>query len=133
MANIAEDLTIRPHLLRAVYEWCEERKHTPYLAVRGGRGDVQLPPMLNSGKKEVFLNISPDAVRDLIIKDYVSFTARFDGSSFQVVLPIPAIIGIFARENGIGLSFRAQEEKPPPPNVQKPDVAKYTPPKLQVI
>lgn len=130
MANIAEDITIRPHLLRAVYAWCEERKHTPYLAVRGGRSDVKLPPMLNNGKKEMFLNISSEAVRDLVIKDYVSFTARFDGSAFYVVLPIPAIIGIFARENGIGLSFRAQEEKKP---AAAPEVAKYTPPKLKVI
>lgn len=131
MANIAEDLTIRPHLLRAVYGWCEERKLTPYLAVRGGRNDVRLPPMLNGGKKEVFLNISSEAVRDLMIKDNVTFTARFGGAAFQVLVPFSAIIGIFARENGIGLSFRAQEEKVEVE--KKAEEVKYTPPKLQVI
>ena len=101
-----DDLTIRPYLLRAVYEWCVDNKLTPYLAAQGQRADVHLPPVADGEK--IALNISGEAVRDLVMSnENVSFTARFQGATFQVILPIGAIIAIYAQETGEGFSFSA--------------------------
>ncbi|MDM5146808.1 ClpXP protease specificity-enhancing factor SspB [Candidatus Persebacteraceae bacterium Df01] len=100
-----EDLTIRPYLLRAVYEWCVDTKHTPYLIVENGRDDVSLPKS-SVGEKNTVLNIDGEAVRDMVMADdVVSFTARFQGATFHVHVPMGAIVGIFAKETGSGLSF----------------------------
>lgn len=108
----AEDVSLRPYLLRAIYEWCAEKKYTPYLAVQGCREDVRLPPSLNTGDKVVVLNIDAAAVRDLTIGKTFSFTARFQGATFHVTLPVGAVVGIYARETGVGLSFPPVAEVP---------------------
>ncbi|MGU9951101.1 MAG: stringent starvation protein B [Gammaproteobacteria bacterium WSBS_2016_MAG_OTU1] len=113
--KIAEDESLRPHLLRAIYEWCLEKKYTPYLAAQSERDDVLLPPSANSADKVIVLSIAPEAVRDLAIGDSVSFTARFHGATFHVMLPVGAVVGIYARETGGGLSFN-----PLPPHPMKP-------------
>ena len=52
-------------------------------------------------EKKIALNISGEAVRDLVMSnENVSFTARFQGATFQVILPIGAIIAIYAQEDG---------------------------------
>lgn len=102
--NAADEISMRPHLLRAVYEWCAEKKYTPYLAAEARRPGVKIPPGAADGKI-IVLNISPDAVRDLTIGDSVSFTARFRGATCHVVFPAEAVAGIYARETGAGFSF----------------------------
>ena len=103
--RILEDESARPHLLRAIYDWCLEKKQTPYLAAQALRDDVRLPPAANPTDKVIVLNIGPEAVRDLRIERMVSFVARFRGAPFEVMLPVGAVIGLYARETGAGLSF----------------------------
>ena len=103
--RILEDESARPHLLRAIYDWCLEKKQTPYLAAQALRDDVRLPPAANPADKVIVLNIGPEAVRDLRIERMVSFVARFRGAPFEVMLPVGAVIGLYARETGAGLSF----------------------------
>ena len=103
--RILEDESARPHLLRAIYDWCLEKKQTPYLAAQALRDDVRLPPAANPADKVIVLNIGPEAVRDLRIERMVSFVARFRGAPFEVMLPAGAVIGLYARETGAGLSF----------------------------
>ena len=103
--RILEDESARPHLLRAIYDWCLEKKQTPYLAAQALRDDVRLPPAANPSDKVIVLNIGPEAVRDLRIERMVSFVARFRGAPFEVMLPAGAVIGLYARETGAGLSF----------------------------
>ena len=124
--RILEDESARPHLLRAIYDWCLEKKQTPYLAAQALRDDVRLPPAANPADKVIVLNIGPEAVRDLRIERMVSFVARFRGAPFEVMLPAGAVIGLYARETGAGLSFFpvpaqssastdiSSQQKPPP-------------------
>lgn len=115
----AEDLSLRPHLLRAIYDWCAEQKYTPYLTAAARRGDVLVPPAAIVNDAAVF-NVSPAAVRDLQIGESVSFTARFRGTPAHVFLPAAAITGIYARETGTGMAFPPLPESPAAPAEEKP-------------
>ena len=56
---------------------------------------------------EIVLNLSPDATRNLKIdNDFIRFSARFNGVSQEVSVPIGRVKGIFARESGQGLAFQ---------------------------
>jgi stringent starvation protein B len=56
---------------------------------------------------EIVLNISPDATRNLKIdNDLIRFSARFNGVSREVSVPVGVVKGIFARETGQGLAFQ---------------------------
>jgi len=58
---------------------------------------------------EIVLNISADAAHRLTIgDDAIQFAARFGGVSRECSVPIPAVLGIFARENSQGLFFQAE-------------------------
>ncbi len=100
----------RPYLLRALYEWIVDNGATPQILVDGTDGELQIPDSVRSGDK-VVLNISPSAVRDLDVDpDYVSFVARFSGVSHGVIVPIGAVLAIYARENGQGMMFPESED-----------------------
>ncbi len=56
---------------------------------------------------EIVLNVGQDATRNLKIgNELIQFSARFSGSSREVSVPIGAVAGIFAKENGQGLAFQ---------------------------
>lgn len=57
------------------------------------------------------LNVSPSAVRDLIIDaELVTFVARFGGVSRAVSVPVAAVEAVYARENGRGMMFPTDED-----------------------
>jgi stringent starvation protein B len=59
---------------------------------------------------EIVLNVSYDATHRLTIgNELIQFTARFSGVSRECSVPVEAVLGIFARENGQGLFFPAEE------------------------
>ncbi|HEY7906907.1 MAG TPA: ClpXP protease specificity-enhancing factor [Wenzhouxiangella sp.] len=95
----------KPYLLRAINEWIVDSNLTPHLLASGDADDLEVPPQaIQEGK--VVLNISPSAVRDLVLdNEAVSFVARFGGVSQAVWVPMAAIEGIYARENGRGMVF----------------------------
>lgn len=95
----------RPYLLRALNEWIADNGMTPHLLVDATRPGVQVPTQaINDGK--VVLNIAERAVARLLIdNDSVSFTARFGGVSHPVVVPISAVLAIYARETGQGMAL----------------------------
>jgi stringent starvation protein B len=99
----------RPYLLRAFHEWITDNGCTPFLLVDAGVDDVQVPAdYVVDGK--IVLNIGAAAVRDLEIDEgFVTFSARFGGSSHGVRVPVDAIRAIYARENGKGLVFGDDE------------------------
>ena len=86
---------------------------------------------------EIVLNVSYDATHRLTIgNDVVQFSARFNGVSRECSVPIEAVLGIFARENGQGLFFPAEEA--PSAAAETPSDTPTTPPnggrpKLQVV
>jgi stringent starvation protein B len=103
-------LSSRPYLLRALNEWIVDSGLTPHILVDGDRPGVSVPESaVQDGK--VVLNISPSAVRDLLIdQELLTFVARFGGVSRAVSVPISAVQAIYARENGQGMMFPDEEE-----------------------
>ena len=60
---------------------------------------------------EIVLNASPDATRNLKIdNDVIWFSARFDGVSREVSVPVAEVMGIFAKESGQGLAFQLESQ-----------------------
>lgn len=98
-------LSSRPYLARGLYEWLLDNEHTPYVVVDAEQAGVIVPrQFVQNG--QIVLNVGPTAVRDLHIEnDAVTFSARFGGQPMQVVVPMPALIAIYARENGVGMVF----------------------------
>ncbi|NDK39253.1 ClpXP protease specificity-enhancing factor [Pseudoxanthomonas gei] len=95
----------RPYLLRALSEWIADNDMTPHLLVDATHAGVQVPPSsVKEGK--VVLNIAERAVVRLQIDNSsVSFSARFGGVSYPVMVPISAVLAIYARETGQGMAL----------------------------
>lgn len=94
----------KPYLIRAIHEWCSDSNLTPYLSVRVDA--TTRVPMECVKNGEIVLNVSYDATHKLTIgNDLIQFAARFNGVSRECSIPIAAVLGIFARENGQGLLF----------------------------
>lgn len=105
----------RPYLLRALYEWILENQCTPYIVVNAYVKDVQVPQEhVKDG--QIVLNISPSAVHALqMSNDAIDFSGRFAGIPTPVYVPIEAVMGIYARENGQGMIFETEKPAPEPP------------------
>lgn len=109
----------RPYIIRALYEWILENSCTPYILVNAYGQGVQVPQEhVKDG--QIILNISPAAVQGLLIRDFaLEFNGRFAGIPTPVYVPISAVMGIYARENGQGMVF--DPEKPLPPSPRTPN------------
>ena len=99
----------KPYLVRALYEWILDNDHTPYILVDTGSDQVLIPAgIANDGK--VVLNVAPAAVQDLDMNnDSISFSARFSGVAENIYVPMTSLLAIYARENGEGMMFPAEE------------------------
>ena len=99
-------VTTKPYLIRAIYEWCSDCGHTPYLSVKVDDNTKVPKEFVKNG--EIVLNVSQAATRNLTISnDRIQFSARFSGVSREVSVPVEAVTAIFARENGQGMMFPA--------------------------
>ncbi|HEV8501194.1 MAG TPA: ClpXP protease specificity-enhancing factor [Casimicrobiaceae bacterium] len=94
----------KPYLVRAICEWCADNGLTPYLAVKVN-AETRVPQsFVKNG--EIVLNISHSATRKLTVdNDFIRFTARFNGVSQEVLVPMATVAGIFAKETGYGFAF----------------------------
>ncbi|MCU1721039.1 ClpXP protease specificity-enhancing factor [Pseudomonas sp. 5P_5.1_Bac1] len=98
----------RPYLVRALYEWIVDNDCTPHILVNAEYPAVQVPQGFASDG-QIVLNVSPSAVRSLHMdNDAVSFEGRFGGVAHSLFVPISAILGIYARENGQGMVFELE-------------------------
>ncbi len=132
----------KPYLIRAIHEWCADSGFTPYLSVKVD-GNTRVPvEFVQNG--EIVLNLSYDATHKLTItNDLVQFSARFGGVSRECSIPMSAVAGIFARENGQGLFFTAETEvgasgaasqsAPAAGEPEGPPPTSPTRPKLQIV
>jgi len=108
------DLSTKPYLIRAIYEWCADSGLTPYLAVRVDEATRVPVAYIKDG--EIVLNLSADAVKNLHLgNDEITCGGRFGGVPHEIIVPMAAVIGIFAKETGQGLVFQGQESAPTPP------------------
>lgn len=126
----------RPYLLRALYEWILDNNCTPYVVVNASRDDVQVPrAYVKDG--QIVLNIAPTAVVGLKLdNDAVEFNARFGGVAMQVYVPMSAVLGIYARENGRGMIFEIEDlppEAPPPASDRAGSENKPGKPGLKIV
>lgn len=108
----------RPYIIRALYEWIVDNDCTPYLLVDANTDDVMVPEQyVKDG--QIVLNISPSAVVELAINNgSISFNGRFGGVATDVFVPVGAVVGIYARENGQGMVFDPDDDamEPGPPD-----------------
>jgi len=111
------EVSTKPYLIRAIYDWCTDSGFTPYIAVAVDE-TVRVPAeFVNNG--EIVLNVSALATSRLVIdNEAVSFQARFGGVPREVYVPMGRVIAVYARENGQGMAFevpRAMSEPAPRP------------------
>lgn len=107
----------KPYLVRAIYDWIMENKCTPYLLVDAEFPGVQVPfEFVKDG--QIVLNISSGATGGLMLgDDEIEFNARFGGEPRHLIVPLSAVLFIYAKENGEGMPF------PPEP---KPDISEQS-------
>ncbi|MDO8891709.1 MAG: ClpXP protease specificity-enhancing factor [Sulfurimicrobium sp.] len=104
-----EGISTKPYLIRAIYEWCSDSGFTPYLAVAVDKNCRVPMEFVKEG--EIVLNIGASATPNLLIDNHwVGFSARFGGAAREISVPVEAVIGIYAKENGQGLFFGKEEE-----------------------
>ena len=124
------DLSTRPYLIRAIHEWCVDGGYTPYLAVRVN--DQTEVPVAYVKDGEIVLNIGSGAVRNLELgNEMITCSGRFGGASFDLMVPVNTVIGIFAKETGQGLVFQPADANPQPPAPEKKSAP--TKPQLKIV
>lgn len=95
----------KPYLIRAIYEWICDNEQTPYIYIETRVKGLLLPENLYADNP-LILNISPSACQNLnLANESITFQARFSGRVFDIYLPVDAVIGVVARENGQGMTF----------------------------
>jgi stringent starvation protein B len=109
MANA--EISTKPYLLRALYEWCVDNGYTPHLAVKvDSRSQVPSEYVRNG---EITLNVSPSAVHKLQMgNELIEFSARFAGVARQISVPVACVYALYARETGHGMTFDVDSPKP---------------------
>lgn len=95
----------RPYLVNALIDWISDNDCTPFVVVAADVDGVEVPADYVESNR-IVLNISSRAVRDFGIADgLMTFDSRFGGSPFRVVVPLDAVIAVYARETGQGMAF----------------------------
>ena len=106
--------TLKPYLIRALHEWCNDQGHTPYIQV--WVNEHTRVPMQFVKDNQIILNIGATACAGLHIdNDWVSFTARFGGVAHEIWIPVGHIGAIYARETGEGMNFDITPYEPGTP------------------
>ena len=99
----------RPYLIRAMREWAMDNGLTPQLLVDASVDGTLIPEgHVQDGK--IVLNVHTQAVKALELgNQFITFSARFGGTSHAISLPIQSILSVFARENGRGIIFQEED------------------------
>jgi stringent starvation protein B len=102
------EISTKPYLMRAIYEWCTDNGYTPYLAVMVD-ASTQVPlQFVRDG--QIVLNISQGATKGMKMdNEAIRFGARFGGVARDVYVPVENVIAIYASENGQGMAFEAPD------------------------
>jgi len=105
-----------------MHEWITDNQQTPHIVVDATMADVAVPRQyIQNGK--IILNVSHSATNGLALgNDAVRFRARFGATTYDVSVPVIAIMGIYARETGQGMIF-SETDGPTPPAAPEPPTA----------
>ncbi len=125
--------SLKPYLIRSIYQWILDNNLTPYLLVDAENANAILPTQfVDDGK--IVLNIRPEAVEALSLgNDLIEFNARFSGKSMHIIAPVVAVMALYAKENGKGMVFNPEDDDvddTPPPEKTPPTPNR---PKLRVV
>lgn len=109
--------SLKPYLIRSIYEWILDNQLTPHLLVDAEAADAILPvDFVEDGK--IVLNVRPEAIQGLTMgNEEIEFNARFSGKPMHIVVPIKGVMAIYAKENGKGMIFDQEDDEgnePPP-------------------
>ena len=105
------EISTKPYLLRAIYEWCTDNGYTPYLAAAVDANTRVPREFVKNG--EIVLNVSFSATSGLKMEnEFVTFNARFGGVSREISIPVDNVVAIYARENGQGMAFEVAAASP---------------------
>ena len=121
--------SLKPYLIRSLYEWIIDNDLTPYLRVDANLNRGSLPEeYVQDGK--IILNIRPQAVEALSLgNELIEFNTRFKGKPMNVVVSVNAVMEIVAKENGRGMAFDTEAITDENPTEQKPP----TKPSLRIV
>ncbi len=102
-------IPLKSYLIRAVRDWAVDNGCTPHVVVDAARDGVKVPPnYVKDGR--IILNIHPRAVDAFDLDDsWLRFAARFSSRSINVEIPLAAVLAVYGRENGQGISFPEKE------------------------
>lgn len=104
---MSEITSTKPYMIRALHEWCVDNGMTPHLMVVVDAQTRVPAAYVKDG--EIVLNLNYSATKDLLIaNEAITFSARFSGVSQNLYVPMSAVRGIFARENGQGMFFQPE-------------------------
>ena len=98
-----------------MHEWISDSNQTPHIVVDASMEGVEVPRQYVQGGK-IILNVSSNATSMLSLgNEVVRFRARFGAATYDVSVPIVAVLGIYARETGQGMIFSEADTPPQPP------------------
>ena len=98
-----------------MHEWISDSNQTPHIVVDASIEGVEVPRQYVQGGK-IILNVSSNATSVLSLgNEVVRFRARFGAATYDVSVPIVAVLGIYARETGQGMIFSEADTPPQPP------------------
>lgn len=124
--------SLKPYLIRAIYDWIIDNNLTPHMLVDAQHSQAAVPQQfVNDGK--IVLNIRPQAVDALALGNHdIQFNARFSGKPMLVIVPVAAVLAIYAKETNKGMSFDPEDypETEAPPPEHKPPTGR---PNLRVV
>lgn len=129
--------SMRPYLIRAIYEWIEDNNCTPHMLVNAHTEGAVLPTQyVQDGR--IVLNIRAKAVQGLELGDeFILFNARFSGQPMEVYFPVSSVLAIYAKESGKGMVFDQDSDTnnttPPPSSPPPPKKKSSKPPVLTVV
>lgn len=113
--------SLKPYLIRAVYDWIVENGLTPHVLAYTEEKDTNLPLQYARDGK-IILNVHPKAIHNLSLGVHrISFDARFGGIATHIELPVSAVLAIYAKENGKGIIL---EEEQGDSNIAYPKIPK---------
>ncbi len=123
--------SLKPYLIRSIYEWIVDNSLTPHLLVNATDSDAILPQeYIEDGK--IVLNIRPEAIQGLTLgNEVIEFNARFAGKPMHIVTPVPSVMAIYAKENGKGMIFDQDEPEDTPPTPSDKKTAHK--PRLRIV
>ena len=123
---MSELIPTKPYMLRAIHEWCVDNGLTPHLLV-AVNAQCRVPKAYVK-EGEIVLNLNYSATKDLLLdNDAIVFSARFGGVSQHLYVPMAAVKGIFARENGQGMFFELEADVANKLKEEKPALVVATP------